>query len=80
MLGPDELDSVAVKVRDEDVSRLELTWDGPHRRYVDGRWGGKLDGTGRLSTGPYRFEVVVTTADGDRITKADQFAILPRPV
>lgn len=75
-LGPERVESVHLEFPTEDLSRRELSWDGGHDAVVDDRWGTTLSDTARLEPGSYRYEVVVTTADGERETESKQFGIV----
>lgn len=75
-LGPEHAESVTVRFEAPDIDPLELTWDGKHAEYVDGRWGGKLADTGSFEPGTYQYDVVVSTPSGEEVVTTSQFVIV----
>ncbi|MFC7113748.1 hypothetical protein ACFQH2_00405 [Natronoarchaeum sp. GCM10025703] len=76
-LGAGELESVTVEFPDADFDPINLDWSGPHEKFRPEEWGGKLSTDDDVSSGTYRYEIVVEgeSIDGtERIT--DQLTIV----
>ncbi|MFC7313511.1 hypothetical protein ACFQNI_13415 [Salinirubellus salinus] len=77
-LGDSRLDTVTVEFPGAEFEPMELRWSGPHERYSEDGWGGKIVTSPDAEPGTYRYEITVegaSTTDGPE-TVTGEFTVL----
>jgi hypothetical protein len=77
-LGDSQLDTVTVEFPGAEFEPMELRWSGPHERYSEDGWGGKIVTSPEAEPGTYRYEITVegaSTTDGPE-TVTGEFTVL----